>query len=430
MPELPDLTVYVEALQERLSGSVLEGITLASPFLLRTVSPGVDDLVGLKLVACSRLAKQLVFAFESDYFFVIHLMISGRLQWSETKKLPPKRNGLAAFHFNSGSLIFTEASKKKRASLRILQGQDALAELDPGGLEVLGAGEDAFAVRLRSVNHTLKRSLTDQRIFAGIGNTYSDEILLRGGLSPFKQSSKVSDVEAARLYNACQEVLVEWVERLRTQAKGKFPTKVTAFHDEMVAHGKYNCLGRVRTAGFDPSRSKIGCQGGFASNNHTPIRVTPKNPRLADPIRVARIAGRQQAKQTDRALTVAERGAPDNAERCHQRIALRGERFLEAWIESRRSSTTPRRRNGDHLDRILTRRFGMLYRILRWIVSRDPTVDEAPFDSARRIDEKHDSTIVRGARPVWVGNGFRRRCGSHRFILPAIGDDARSNCSS
>jgi formamidopyrimidine-DNA glycosylase len=239
MPELPDLTVYVEALEERLSGSVLEGISLASPFLLRTVSPGVDDLVGHKLEGCSRLAKQLVFAFDEDYFFVIHLMISGRLQWSETRKLPPKRSGLAAFHFDSGSLIFTEASKKKRASLRIIRGQDAVAALDPGGLEVLTASEEDFATRLRSVNHTLKRALTDQRIFAGIGNAYSDEILLRGGLSPFKQSGKVSDEEAARLHHACIEVLGEWVERLRLQAKGKFPTKVTAFHDEMVAHGKY-----------------------------------------------------------------------------------------------------------------------------------------------------------------------------------------------
>ena len=239
MPELPDLTVYVEALEERLSGSVLEGITLASPFLLRTVTPSVDDLVGRRLLSCSRLAKQLVFAFEADYFFVIHLMISGRLQWSDTNKPPPKRNGLAAFHFDSGSLIFTEASKKKRASLRIVQGQEALNALDPGGLEVLGAGEETFAIRLRSVNHTVKRALTDQRIFAGIGNAYSDEILLRAGLSPFKQSGKVSDEESVRLYRACQVVLVEWVERLRVQAKGKFPTKVTAFHDEMVAHGKY-----------------------------------------------------------------------------------------------------------------------------------------------------------------------------------------------
>ena len=239
VPELPDLTVYIEALQERLQGSELEGITIASPFLLRTVTPGVNDLIGRRFLSCSRLAKQIVFAFADDYYFVIHLMISGRLQWIDGYKPPPKRNGLAAFRFSTGTLIFTEASKKKRASLRIVHGADALRALNPGGLEVLDCDEAAFIDRLRSVNHTLKRALTDQRVFAGIGNAYSDEILLRARLSPFKQSARISNVEAARLHQACQEVLSEWIERLREKAKGKFPTKVTAFHDEMVAHGKY-----------------------------------------------------------------------------------------------------------------------------------------------------------------------------------------------
>ncbi len=239
MPELPDLTVYVDALNERLQGSELEGITLASPFLLRTVEPAVEDLVGRKFVACSRLAKQVVFGFEGDFYFVIHLMISGRFQWSESYKPPAKRNGLAAFRFTTGTLQLTEASKKKRASLRIVYGSDNLAALDPGGLEVLTADETTFIDRLRSVNHTLKRALTDQRVFAGIGNAYSDEILLRAGLSPFKQSGKISDADALRLYHACRTVLPQWVEILRKKAGDKFPTKVTAFHDEMVAHGKY-----------------------------------------------------------------------------------------------------------------------------------------------------------------------------------------------
>ena len=199
MPELPDLTVYIEALESRIVDSTLEGVQLASPFLLRTVSPGIDDITGRRVVGCSRLAKQLVFALEDDFFFVIHLMISGRLQWTETKKPPPKRNGLAAFHFSSGTMLFTEASKKKRASLRIVQGEDALTELDPGGMEVLGAPLDTFGARLKETHHTLKRALTDQRIFAGIGNAYSDEILLRAKLSPFKQAPKLSDEEVARL---------------------------------------------------------------------------------------------------------------------------------------------------------------------------------------------------------------------------------------
>lgn len=244
MPELPDLTVYIEALNERLQGAELQGITLGSPFLLRTVEPGIDDLCGRKLLHCQRLAKQLVFALEEEYFFVIHLMISGRLQWSDTYKPPPKRNGLAAFKFSAGTVILTEASKKKRASLRIVRGGDALAALNPGGLEVLDASRDEFAQRLASVNHTLKRALTDQRIFAGIGNAYSDEILLRAKLSPFKQSAKLSDTEVDALFAACRIVLEEWVQVLRRKAKGKFPAKVTAFHDEMGAHGKYKapCL--------------------------------------------------------------------------------------------------------------------------------------------------------------------------------------------
>ncbi|MEM9620875.1 MAG: DNA-formamidopyrimidine glycosylase family protein [Pseudomonadota bacterium] len=244
MPELPDLTVYIEALNERLAGSELQNIVLASPFVLRTVSPGIDVVCGREVLGCSRLAKQLVVRLAGDYYLVLHLMISGRLRWSDEHKPPPKRNGLAAFQFSSGTLLFTEASKKKRASLRLLEGAEALTGLDPGGLEVLQISAAEFAERLGSVSHTLKRALTDQRVFAGIGNAYSDEILLRARLSPFKQSGKLSDAEVTRLYEACVAVLNEWVELLRHKAGGKFPTKVTAFHPEMTAHGKYKqpCL--------------------------------------------------------------------------------------------------------------------------------------------------------------------------------------------
>lgn len=239
MPELPDLTVYLAALEERILGERLEGIVLASPFLLRSVAPAIDDITGRRVLACQRIAKQLVFELEDEYYFVIHLMISGRLHWSETYKSPPKRNGLAAFKFSSGTMLLTEASKKKRASLRIVRGQQDLAALDPGGLEVLDASLEQFAERLQSVNHTLKRALTDQRVFAGIGNAYSDEILLAARLSPFKQSARLAPDEVAALHAACQSVLPRWVELLRAKAKGKFPGKVTAFHEEMAAHGKY-----------------------------------------------------------------------------------------------------------------------------------------------------------------------------------------------
>ncbi len=243
MPELPDLTVYVDALEERLDGAVLDRIHLVSPFVLRTVTPPVDTITGRRVIGVSRLAKQLVLSLEGGPAIVIHLMISGRLRWAEeVPAAAPKRsarNVLATFDFSSGRLTFTEASKKKRASVRFVADAAGLAALDPGGLEVPGTDAATFGARLRSVNHTLKRALTDQRVFAGIGNAYSDEILLRARLSPFKQSAKLDDEEVTRLHDACQRVLQEWVELLREKAGGKFPTKVTAFHEEMVAHGKY-----------------------------------------------------------------------------------------------------------------------------------------------------------------------------------------------
>lgn len=239
MPELPDLTVYLEHLERRILGERLEGIRLTSPFVLRTVSPGTDEVIGRKVAGVHRMAKQLVIALEADYFLVIHLMISGRLQWRSAGTAVPKRNGLAAFDFASGTLIFTETSKKKRASLRLVQGRDALQTLDPGGLEVLASDLSAFAERLRATRHTLKRALTDQHVLAGIGNAYSDEILARAGMSPFKQAHSLTDGEMVTLYRACREVLQEWTERLRQKAGDGFPARVTAFHPEMAVHGRY-----------------------------------------------------------------------------------------------------------------------------------------------------------------------------------------------
>ena len=239
MPELPDLTVYLEHLDRRVVGERLLDIRLASPFVLRSVTPSVEEVRDRLVTGTRRVAKQLVLALDPDLFVVVHLMISGRLRWYERGRAVPKRGGLAAFDFSSGTLIFTEASKKKRASLRLVHGEEGLGELDPGGLEVLDIGLPAFLERLRASRHTLKRTLTDQRIFAGIGNAYSDEILLYAGLSPFKRARDLSDAEGERLFETCRETLTRWVDILHAKSGAAFPNKVTAFHDEMAAHGKY-----------------------------------------------------------------------------------------------------------------------------------------------------------------------------------------------
>ena len=243
MPELPDLTVYIEHLDRRVTGETLRDIRLASPFLLRTVSPSIEEVRGRVVTGLRRLAKQIVLELDGGFFVVIHLMIAGRLRWHEAAKVLPKRgrnrSALAAFDFSSGTLLFTEASRKKRASLRLVRGEDGLAVLDPGGLEIFATDLVGFTRQLRESRHTLKRTLTDQRIFSGIGNAYSDEILLHAGLSPFKRARDLTDEEADRLYEACRRTLSDWTGILRAKAGDGFPNKVTAFHDEMAAHGRY-----------------------------------------------------------------------------------------------------------------------------------------------------------------------------------------------
>lgn len=239
MPELPDLTVYLERLDGRIVGARLDDIRIASPFVLRSVTPTVAEARGRVVAGVRRLAKQLVIELEGRLFIVIHLMIAGRLRWRDAGAAVPKRVGLAAFDFSSGTLILTEASKKKRAALRLAAGDAALAALDPGGLEVLEIELPAFAERLRATRHTLKRTLTDQRVFAGIGNAYSDEILLHAGLSPFKRPADMGDAEIERLYHACRDTLTDWTRILNAKAGAGFPAKVTAFHEEMAAHGKF-----------------------------------------------------------------------------------------------------------------------------------------------------------------------------------------------
>jgi formamidopyrimidine-DNA glycosylase len=239
MPELPDVTVYLEHLDRLVRGEVLRKVRLASPFVLRSVEPPLRDVEGRQLEAVSRLGKRLVLSFKEDLFLVLHLMVSGRLKWKAPGTLIPKKVGLLALDFDVGTLLLTEASPKKRAWLRLVAGQDALAALDPGGLEPLGATREAFSASLKRENHTLKRALTDPTLFSGIGNAYSDEILHAAKLSPVALTSRLSDAEVARLYAATKETLLDWTERLRRDAGGKFPEKVTAFRPEMAVHGKY-----------------------------------------------------------------------------------------------------------------------------------------------------------------------------------------------
>lgn len=239
MPELPDVEIYIERLRELVVGQRLEAVRLQSPFVLRSVDPPLSALEGARLVAARRLGKRLVFAFEGAPTLVIHLMIAGRLRWRAPGATLPKGNGLAAFDFEQGTLIFTEASKKKRASMHVVAEGASLDAFDRGGLEVLGASFEQFDAVLRAENHTLKRALTDPRVFSGIGNAYSDEILHAAQLSPFKQTSKLEAPEAERLFEATVQILEDWTRRTREEVGDGFPDKVAAFRDGMAVHGRY-----------------------------------------------------------------------------------------------------------------------------------------------------------------------------------------------
>lgn len=240
MPELPDITVYIEALEKRTVGQRLKQIRVTHPFLVRAVDPPLSEMRDKLVTGYRRIGKRIVMALEDDFFLVLHLMIAGRLQWkTQTGAKPPGRRGLAAFDFENGTLILTEAGSKRRASLYPVRGKAALAEHDPGGIEVLGLDLQTFRDVLLRENHSVKRTLTDPRIFSGIGNAYSDEILHRAKLSPVKWTERLTDDEIARLHDATQTVLSEWVVRLRDEMGDGFPEKVTAFRPEMAVHGKY-----------------------------------------------------------------------------------------------------------------------------------------------------------------------------------------------
>jgi len=239
MPELPDVVVYIEALESRIVSQPLERVRLASPFLLHSVDPPIHEAEGKKILGLRRLGKRIVFDLEGDLFLVFHLMIAGRLHWKVAGAKVPGRLGVAAFDFPSGTLMLTEAGTRKRASLHLVRGHDALCNHDPGGVEVLESNLATFREALTRENHTLKRALTDPRLFSGIGNAYSDEILHRAGLSPVRLSQQLGDGEVEALYEAVRKTLLEWTDRLRNRAGKGFPEKVTAFREGMAVHGRY-----------------------------------------------------------------------------------------------------------------------------------------------------------------------------------------------
>jgi formamidopyrimidine-DNA glycosylase len=269
MPELPDVTIYVEALRERILGHKLENITIRGPFLLRSVSPAPESLYGKTVADVRRIGKQIAIGVEGDLWLVLHLMIAGRLHWRVAGAKPPGKNALAVFTFDSGALFLTEAGTQHRAAIRFVAGEPALRDLHAGGIEVLDSDLAAFSSVLTAENHTLKRALTGPRWFSGIGNAYSDEILHHARLSPVALTQKLKPEEIERLYYAVRQVLKEWVDRLRSDAKGKFPERVTAFREEMAVHGRYGlpcprCGGRVARIRYAANETNYcpNCQTG------------------------------------------------------------------------------------------------------------------------------------------------------------------------
>lgn len=267
MPELPDITVYLEALEKRVLGARLERVRVRSPFLLRTARPPLESIEGLKLIELRRLGKRIAFGFESEFWLVLHLMIAGRLHWHEARGSPPSKQSIAVLEFSSGTLSLTESGTRKRASLHLVQGAEALRELDPGGLEVLTCSLERFTEVLERENHTLKRALTDPTLFSGIGNAYSDEILHAAALSPVTLTQKLSGEQILRLHTAVKQVLTTWGDLLQRSVGDDFPEKVTAFRPEMAVHGKFGqpcpkCGQRVQRIRYAENETNYcpGCQ--------------------------------------------------------------------------------------------------------------------------------------------------------------------------
>lgn len=269
MPELPDVTVYVEKLGELTSGERLERVRVVSPFVVRSHDPPLDALVDRRVRGVRRLGKRIVLELEGELFVVLHLMIAGRLRWRERGAPVPKKIGLIAFDFPHGTLLFTEAGTKKRASLFVVRGAAELATFDRGGIEPLESNLEQFRAALTRENHTLKRALTDPRLVSGVGNAYSDEILFRARLSPVQRTANLNDEQIAALYAACRSTLAEWVERLRRENADAFPEKVSAFREQMAVHGRYGkacpaCGTRVQRIRFADSEANYcpRCQTG------------------------------------------------------------------------------------------------------------------------------------------------------------------------
>jgi formamidopyrimidine-DNA glycosylase len=269
MPELPDITVYIEALERRIVGQQLDGVRINSPFVLRTFEPPLETVAGKKVRELRRLGKRIAIGLEDELWLVLHLMIAGRLHWKPAGARLAGKFNLVAFDFSNGMLVLTEAGSKRRAALYLVQGTDALAEHDPGGLDVFAVSPEDFAAALRRENHTLKRSLTDPHLVSGIGNAYSDEILHRAKLSPLLLTQKLTSEEAERLLAATRSVLDEWTDRLREQAADGFPEKVTAFRPEMAVHGRFGkpcpvCGAPVQRIRYADNETNYcpGCQTG------------------------------------------------------------------------------------------------------------------------------------------------------------------------
>jgi formamidopyrimidine-DNA glycosylase len=241
MPELPDIAVYVERLDPKVRGTLLQRVRVQNPFLLRTAVPAISTAEGRRVVGIERLGKRVVIELETELFLVLHLMIAGRLKWLAAGAKAPAKSALAVFEFEGGTLVLTEAGTRRRASLHVIAGREALAALDPGGIDVMNSDLPAFAAQLARENHTLKRSLTDPRLFSGIGNAYSDEILHRARLSPFALSRSMDADSTQRLFDATRSVMGEWIGRLGAEADrhGGWPDKVTAFHPAMTVHGRF-----------------------------------------------------------------------------------------------------------------------------------------------------------------------------------------------
>ena len=239
MPELPDITIYIEALEQRILGDPMTDARIANPFVLRTVQPPLSRIVGQRVKGIRRMGKRIVLEFDEDLFLVIHLMIAGRLRWRESNDAAVRPAPLARFEFPKGVLFLTEAGKKRRASVHLVEGESGLAEFERGGLEVMTSSVAEFAERLRKENHTVKRSLTDPRLFSGIGNAYSDEILHQARMSPLLLTSRMTDAQIATLHTSVLEVLEKWTKALRVELGGAFPEKVTAFREEMAVHGRF-----------------------------------------------------------------------------------------------------------------------------------------------------------------------------------------------